>query len=125
MFFSSQCMTCMSVTSPQALNQTERVCQKYWIFLKKYLLYITCTQKCEKRMIRYNDFRFGLFSGFLLYFWPLFFSFLRRWHHLTPSKVSRQILPKWRWIEKPSERFSSCCHHQRQRGAELESSLHY
>ena len=23
-------------------------------------------------MIRYNDFRFGLFSGFLLYFWPLF-----------------------------------------------------
>ena len=50
--------------------------------------------------------------------------FLRRWHHLTPSKVSRQILPKWRWIEKPSERFSSCCHHQSQRGAGLELNSH-
>ena len=75
--------------------------------IKKEMLWFLATSAIYKGLL-------ALFSS----------SYLRlRWHHLTPSKVSRQILPKWRWIEKPSERFSSCCHHQRQRGAEVESSL--
>ena len=34
----------------------------------------------------------------------------------------RQILPNWRWIQKPSKWFPSCCHHQCQGVAEIESS---